>query len=200
MRQRETDLSENPALSPRSENLCSPAAFVHKCITQTAVLPRRFCGNVPFVLTQMCAYVKLHIKIFSFSSDWYSTWIYCGDLYKVVCNLSGCKSESWTLTNVIQPIDCVPQLSICSVHSLLLIDCTEPLDVIHFGQPPSELVNKCVEFTSLTNLTYVGYLSQCLMSESRMLDFVKYFHFLWSMSLAVWPKQISIDIVADVCI
>ena len=69
MRQRETDLSENPALSPRSENLCSPAAFVHKCITQTAVLPRRFCGNVPFVLTQMCTYIKLHIKIFSFSTE-----------------------------------------------------------------------------------------------------------------------------------
>ena len=71
------------------------------------------------------------------------------------------------------------------MHGLLLIDCTEPLDVIHFGQPPSELVNKCVEFTSLTSLTYVGYFSQRLMSEGRMLDFVKYIHFLSTISLAV---------------
>ena len=35
---------------------------------------------------------------------------------------------------------------------------------------------------------HVGYFLQCSTSESRMPDFVKYFHLLSSMSLAVWPK------------
>ena len=38
------------------------------------------------------------------------------------------------------------------------------------------------------SVVYVGYFWQCSTSESRMPDFVKYFHLLSSMNLAVWPK------------